>query len=42
MNFDIETTNSKQLLKYLKVVHNNQFIYHLLIMINSNELGIDE
>jgi hypothetical protein len=42
MNFDIETTNSKYLLKYLKIVNKQDFVYHLLIMINSNEIGIED
>ena len=42
MNFDIETTNSKNLLKFLNIVKNQDFIYHLLIMMNSSEIGVED
>jgi len=42
MNFDIDSLNSKNLLKFLNIVHKQNFVYHLLIMMNSNELGVEE
>lgn len=42
MNFDIDSQNSKNLLKFLKIVAQQQFVYHLLIMINANELAVGD
>lgn len=42
MNFDIETTNSKNLLKFLSIVKKQDFVYHLLIMMNSSEIGVEQ
>jgi hypothetical protein len=39
MNFDIDSTGSKNLLKYLKIVEKHNFLFHLLIMMQSNELN---
>lgn len=42
MNFDIETTNSKNLLKFLNIVKSQDFVYHLLIMMNASEIGVED
>jgi len=42
MNFDIDSQNSKNLLKFLNIVKNQDFVYHLLIMMNSSEIGVKD
>ena len=42
MNFDIDSTNSKNLLKFLNIVKKQDFVYHLLIMMNSSEIGVED
>lgn len=42
LNFDIESASSKNLLKYLNVIYKQNFIYHILIMMGSNELGVED